>query len=79
MLYNLDYRQIIVLNSVYMTNYVTIYSLNFSKLFYFSVSGLMVLTFEAPVLCFNIESLAKLSKWIDEHVRFWIRGFIYFW
>ncbi|CAB4014386.1 calcium channel flower homolog [Paramuricea clavata] len=40
-------------------------------------SGLMVLTLEAPVLCFKIEAFAKLSKWVEDHVRFWIRAFIY--
>ncbi|XP_028408339.1 calcium channel flower-like [Dendronephthya gigantea] len=41
-------------------------------------SGLVILTFEAPVLCFKIEAIAKLSKWIEEHLKFWIRAFIYF-
>ena len=44
----------------------------------FRVSGLVVLSFEAPVLCFKIEAIAKLSKWIEDHLRFWIRAFIYF-
>ena len=39
----------------------------------------MVITFEAPVLCFKIEAVAKLAKWIEDNMRYWIRALIYFW
>ena len=32
---------------------------------------------EAPVLCFKIEAVTRLSKWIEDHLRFWMRALVY--
>ncbi|XP_046845714.1 calcium channel flower-like [Xenia sp. Carnegie-2017] len=41
------------------------------------VSGLLVLSFEAPVICSKIKIVEETSKWIEKNLRFWIRAFIY--
>lgn len=40
-------------------------------------AGLLILPLEAPILCGYFTTLVKLSDWVEDHFRFWMRAALY--
>lgn len=40
-------------------------------------AGLMILPLEAPILCTNFPTLVKMSDWVEDHFKFWMRAALY--
>ena len=40
-------------------------------------AGLTVMAMEAPIFCTYFEPVLTCSNWLDGHLKFWMRGFLY--